>query len=374
MRLALSALCENPLRKTGLTSMFRELVTHGRREFPEVEWDVFLPRNYDWRPVEGVQSHSVNIDSGSLGARLAADHLHVPLAARKRSCGALITVGFLPRLCALPGAVHVLTLHHLDKTNKTGWLRAEYRRREVERVLAKAGLVITNSNVAAAELIALQPSVVDRLLVSHEGVDHEVFHEVAGPGEVERLEAGLSLSPGYVLWVSNFYPYKQLDLLLKAYAGLTSAERKAHPLVLVGGDRDGSHERAKELAGSLGISDALRFPGWVPEAWIAPLYRHAALHVLASRSETFGRSVLEAMACGTLCVVNDIPIMREVTEGSAILTHFSDIEESTAALRRGLTDTASILELRRKGFERARQFSMRKLAHERVSAIIERLS
>ena len=265
-------------------------------------------------------------------------------------------------------------MHHLDKNNQTGWLRSEYRRREVDRVLAKAKLVITNSKVAAEELISLQPSVEDRLLVSHEGIDHGVFHPTAAPDEIEKLQTALSLTPNYILSVSNFYPYKQLYLLLEAYAGLTKVEREAHPLVLVGGDWQGSHAGIEELASSLGISDNLQIRGWVSDRWIAPLYRHAALHVLASRSETFGRSVLEAMACGTPCVVNDIPIMREVTAGSAILADFSDRESSTEALRRGLSDAATIAELRRKGFERAQDFSMRKLARERVAAVLERLS
>ena len=373
MRLALSALCENPLRKTGLTSMFRELLVHARLEFPQVEWDLFVPRGHEWVPVDGVCREMMNVDSSNLAARLTADHFRVPLAAWRRNCRALITVGFLPRICPLPGAVHVLTLHHLDRTNKTGWLRSQYRRREVERVLARAGLVITNSRVAAEELMALDSSVEDRLLVSHEGISHEVFRPAAEPNEVEKLRAALSLSPGYILWVSNFYPYKQLDLLLKAYAGLTGAEREAHPLVLVGGDWQASRVEAEELAASLGIAGNLRFAGWVSDELIAPLYRNAAVHVLASRSETFGRSVLEAMACGVPCVVNDIPIMREVTAGAALLTDFSDREASTAALRLALTETGTIAELRRKGIERACEFSMRKLARERVSAIIERL-
>ena len=354
--------------------MFRELLVHARQQFPAVEWDLFAPLGHQWAPLEGVARHLINVDSGNLAARLAADHFHVPMAAWRKDCRALITVGFLPRLCPLPGAVHVLTLHHLNHDNQTGWLRSNYRRREVTRVLAKAKLVITNSRVAASELIALDPSVEDRLLISYEGVDHAVFNPVAGTDEVERLNTALSLSPNYLLWVSNFYPYKQLDLLLRAYAGLTEAEREAHPLVLVGGDWQGARAGAEELAASLGISRNLRFPGWVPEELIAPLYRHAAAHVLASRSETFGRSVLEAMACGVPCVVNDIPIMREVTAGNAIFTDFSDLEASTAALRRALTETATIAELRLAGIERARHFSMRKLARERVAAVLERLS
>jgi glycosyltransferase involved in cell wall biosynthesis len=374
MRLALSALCENPKRKTGLTSMFRELVVHGRREFPEVEWNLFLPRDYEWEGMEGVHADWIDVDSGDLAKRLTADHFYVPVAARRRNCNALITAGFLPRLCPLAGIVHINTLHHEDKANQTGWLRAGYRRRETTRALLKADLVITNSMVAAQGLMDLEPAVKDRLLISHEGVQHEIFHPEAETNEVERLGQALSLEPGYVLWVSNLYPYKQIDLLLHAYSGLTEAERNAHPLVIVGRDWQGSLALAKQMAEDLGISRNLRFLGWVADEWIAPLHRQSAIHVLASREETFGRSVLEAMACGIPCVVNDIPIMREVTAGASILTDFTNREASNAALRRGLTDTTAIEDLRRRGIARAKDFSMRKLARERVTAILERLS
>ena len=79
------------------------------------------------------------------------------------------------------------------------------------------------------------------------------------------------------------------------------------------------------------------------------------------------------MACGVPCVVNDIPIMREVTGGCAILTDFSNRDAATAGLRRGLTEGATIGELRRQGINREREFSMRKLATERVAAVLERV-
>lgn len=209
--------------------------------------------------------------------------------------------------------------------------------------------------------------------MSYEGVQHETFHPFAGPDETERLKSALDLSPGYILWVSNLYPYKQLDLLLRAYAGLTDGERKRHPLVIVGRDWQGSQSAAIKLAEALGVRADLRFLGWVADEWVAPLHRQSAVHVLASREETFGRSVLEAMACGVPCVVNDIPIMREVTAGHAILTDFRDAGASAAALRRALTENETIAELRRGGIERAARFSMKKLARERVAAVVERL-
>lgn len=349
--------------------MFHELVTHARRDFPDVEWDVFLPRGYEWVPTEGVSPIPVDVDSGHLPSRLAADHFSVPWKAHRRGAKALVTVGFLPTLQVVPSAVHILSLHHLDRDNGTGGLRARYRRHATNSALEKADLVITNSRTAAQELIALHPSVAPRLLVSHEGLQHEEFHPRAARDEEERLARELKLAPGYVLWVSNFYPYKQLDLALAAYAGLSANERAAHPLVLAGGKwQDG----VEAMVERLGIARDVHFLGWTPGELIAPLYRHAALHLMSSRAETFGRSVLESMACGTPCLVNDIPIMREVTDGAAFFVNFGDTGAATETLRVALTDGTVREEIRRHGLIRAQDFSMKKLAFERMTAILDR--
>src|SRR5438552_3662717 len=156
--------------------MFRELVVHSRQEFKNVEWAVFLPRDCEWQPLDGVQQIRVNVRSASLPARLAADHFYVPRAAEKRGCRALVTAGFLPAWRHIPTVVHIVTLHHLDPENRTGWLRSRYRGWEVSKALDRAELVIANSQVAANTLIEIDSKVRARLLVSSEGVQHEVFH------------------------------------------------------------------------------------------------------------------------------------------------------------------------------------------------------
>ena len=105
------------------------------------------------------------------------------------------------------------------------------------------------------------------------------------------------------------------------------------------------------------------------DADLGPLYRHARAFVLASREETFGRCVVEAMACGTPCVVNDIPIMHEVTGEHALVVDFRDAPASAAALGALLSDDALHARLRAEGIPWTAQFSFDRLARERVGAI-----
>jgi glycosyltransferase involved in cell wall biosynthesis len=371
-RLALSTLCESPGRRTGLTTLFQELVWKARQQFPSVEWDVFAPQGGGFVAGEGVAMHELSAASQHQVARVAMDHLWVPFAAKQRGCSALITVGFTP-FGPLPNAVHILTMHHLDAQNGVTGLRAAYRRQATDNALRKARLVITNSQTAADELRRYYPAVEKRLLVSYEGVQHETFHRESAPGEAESLYAALGLLPGYILWVSNFYPYKQLDLMIKAYARLDADVRQRHPLVLVGGDWAGTKAAALELAETLGVTGQIKMLGWVDDRWIAPLYRHAALHCLASRAETFGRSVLEAMASGTPCVVNDLPIMREVTAGAAVVVDYRDSAATASAIEHTLTDQTARQVLIERGLLRAQEFSMHRLVRERMEAILTRV-
>jgi glycosyltransferase involved in cell wall biosynthesis len=118
----------------------------------------------------------------------------------------------------------------------------------------------------------------------------------------------------------------------------------------------------------------VKFLGWVDDPWLPLLYRHAAAFTLPSREETFGRCVIEAMACGTPCLVNDIPIMREVTGGHALIIDYRDAALVAKSLRTLLTDTALTTRLRAAGLDQARQFTFEKLATERITAIRQLVS
>lgn len=373
--LALTTLCENPQRRTGLTTFFHELVNSALKLYPHIDWLIFTGPTEDW-PQKDERLHIIRSfpANDQLLPRLWADHFKVPVIAKQMGADALLTVGFVPIKKTLPTIMTLNSLQHTDPSNRIGRARQLYRRFMTQSGMARADLLITNSASAASQIKAVFPKYHGAMIVSHEGLQANQFFPETNPGESAELTTQFGIKPGFFLWVSNFYFYKQAELLLEGYSRLEEELRSMHPLVMVGGGWDGGDLSALTRARALGIESNVHFLGWVEERWLAPLYRNAIGFCLASREETFGRIVVEAMACGTPCVLNDIPIMHEVTAGSALIIDFRNSNEVATGLSQIALDRHLHEQLRVKGLHRASEFSFDKMTRERMDAILELLN
>ncbi len=360
--LALTCLCENPSRRTGLSTLYPNFVDASCRLYPDLQWRVFTGGSEAWDAHGGRVQVCRRFPSNERPwARLWADHFRVAAEAKALGAQALITTGFSPlRDAGLPIVMQVFSLHHLAGGKG---LRGFYRDWATRRGFARARLTIANSQYLASQL-PVQPR---RLLVSHEGLDTQRFVNTG-------VRGWDGVEPGYVLWMSNFYRYKRAELALAAYARLPSELRARHPFVLVGGDWEGGLARAEAAARELGIAHQVRFLGWVPDEALPSLYRGAAALVLSTQEESFGRSVLEAMACGTPVVVQALPVMEELCAGAAMCVNFTDTEEAASQLAWVLSDGALRRDLVARGLVRAGAFSFERLATERIPAILEAIA
>ena len=101
----------------------------------------------------------------------------------------------------------------------------------------------------------------------------------------------------------------------------------------------------------------VRFLGYVSDQTLGILYRLASAFVFPSLYEGFGLPPLEAMASGTPVVTSNVSSLPEVAGDAAVLVDPYDVDSIVDGIRRVLTDPALAADLRRKGIERAREFS-----------------
>jgi phosphatidylinositol alpha-1,6-mannosyltransferase len=134
------------------------------------------------------------------------------------------------------------------------------------------------------------------------GTDPSHFRPGVDPRAV-RERFGLNGGP-WLLTVARLEWHKGIDTVIKALPAVRAAYPGARYAVAGVGDRRPHFER---LVAELGLGDAVRFLGAVPDEDLPALYGAADLYVGASRlhdlmAEGFGISLVEASACGLAVV------------------------------------------------------------------------
>jgi glycosyltransferase involved in cell wall biosynthesis len=183
---------------------------------------------------------------------------------------------------------------------------------------------------AAKQLPSMIGRPVDDVL---KGVDVDTF---TPDGPNVRAEYGLSAKK-VILCVTRLVPIKNLPMMLDAVARLR-ATRSDVVLAVVG---EGPQQPVLEArVRELGIGDAVKFIGYVPQDNTAAWYRSADVFALSSDFDNSPNVVLEAMACGLPIVSTDVGGLREYVTAPAngLLTPKGDAHAFAAALQEFLED------------------------------------
>jgi alpha-1,3-rhamnosyl/mannosyltransferase len=208
----------------------------------------------------------------------------------------------------------VVTIHDLvNLKGRTEYLRSGMRFRLRYLAVQRAERVIVPSEVVAADAQ-------ERLDIERERI--EVIPEAAaavmyprGELEVAAVRSRYGLPDRYLLWVgSMLHPERR-----KRIVELAQAPRSM-PLVLAGPTRQWALE----------LPD-VTLTGQVSDDELAAIYSGAHALVFPSDEEGFGLPPVEALACGTPVAASDVPALREVLHGHAMLRSVEDVDGLIAA-------------------------------------------
>jgi glycosyltransferase involved in cell wall biosynthesis len=205
---------------------------------------------------------------------------------------------------------------------------------------------------------------VDRVQVIPEGVDAR-FRPPVNDAWLQAVLARYIIKRPYVLYVGGINARKNIARLFTAYAYL----RERHPDValVLGGKRQWQTDEIDATFRRLNLTDHVHFTGYVDDADLPALYTAAELFVFPSLYEGFGLPPLEAMACGTPVVTSNVSSLPEVVGDAALTVDPYDVGGLALAIERVLTDEKLQMELRRRGIERAAQFTWERAARETLA-------
>jgi glycosyltransferase involved in cell wall biosynthesis len=112
-------------------------------------------------------------------------------------------------------------------------------------------------------------------------------------------------------FAGRLYPGKGLDRLIRAVSLLRGLEPDRRVVVRVAGDGE-MRAAWQALASELGVGDAIEFLGWCDDIAAHWARCHVAVAPNDGFVESFGMSVLEAMAAGRATVVTDRGALPEL--------------------------------------------------------------
>jgi glycosyltransferase involved in cell wall biosynthesis len=173
---------------------------------------------------------------------------------------------------------------------------------------------------------------------------------VIPPGR-DRVATRPSSGGGRVLCVANWTPAKGIDTLVAAAARVPEVS-----LDLVGDAPDRAYAaRVRRAIAARGLASRVRVHGSLGRPELARRYAAASVFALPSIREGYPLAFVEALAHGLPVVGCDIPGVREVTGGAAILVPPGRVAPLAAALKRLVTDARARRVLARRSLLRAGQ-------------------
>lgn len=131
-----------------------------------------------------------------------------------------------------------------------------------------------------------------------------------------RARTKMAGSP-VVLWVGRLIPLKDPLTILEGFTRVLQHAPQAR-LYMAYGTADMLPAVRARIAASQALSEAVTLLGRIEHSQLEDIYNSSDYFVLGSHHEGCGFSLAEAMACGVVPVVTDIPSFRVMTDGGRL--------------------------------------------------------
>ena len=261
--------------------------------------------------------------------------------------------------------IHDLTLLHFPTVRNSTLHPVFYRlkflayRLAIWSAIVRARRIIAISQFTKEDIMKeYGAGIGKKITVIYEACEDYCMFGIEEDGEF--LEKYGIMKP-YLIYVGNAYPHKNLERMVLAFDKFQKSGNDFQ-LVLVGKE-DYFYKRLHRFIAEKKIGNIILLPD-ISDHYLDILLHLAQAFVFPSLYEGFGLPPLEAMAKGVPVISSDHPCMREVLGESVYFFDGRDVASIAGAMEKVINDEDLRRDLIRKGYDRVRRYSWKKMARE----------
>lgn len=325
----------------------------------------------EYKTVAGCEVVDVPIGLGEFKSirRAVWENIIMPAMLREKKIDVYLTFSsYLPRIFprALPSVVGVSNLAPFSANAREAEssfvirLKMTLLKRNIIASARRADKMIALSETCKDVLIGhgIEPA---KISVIPNGIEECWFQTAGDSGVLHEYE----IARPYLLYVSNFYHYKNHHRLLNAFARLPLSIRAAYQLVLIGKPINKSYyDEVLALRSHLGLErDVIVIAGEYGER-LRQIYQQTALFIFPTLIENCPNIMLEAMAVGAPVVASGLAPMPEF--GGEAAEYFDPLDVSDMALKIStlLDNQIRLAEMKVNAVRQAKLFSWDTFVHD----------
>ena len=256
-------------------------------------------------------------------------------------------------------AKKVVTIHDLTSLTHPDYhptWRAKLYPRYIDYSVNNSDAIFTVSESTKADILKFFKINPDKITVSYNGVDSQIFYPLNDENAVEAARKKLGITKKYIYYLGTIEPRKNVDKLVDAF--LNAQKMASEPLQLVlsgmiGWKVDGLMKKITSYAASKDII----YTGYIDIKDAVALYNGADAFVYPSQYEGFGIPVAEAMACGCPVITSNVSSLPEVAGNAGILVNPNDIDELTDSIFKVVEDVDLRKQMKIDSIKQSRKFT-----------------
>ncbi|MCG8485457.1 MAG: glycosyltransferase family 4 protein [Clostridia bacterium] len=231
------------------------------------------------------------------------------------------SVCLMARLIAKTLRIPVIHTYHTMYEDYTHYVAKHYINKKIATKLSKVGSRLYLNECASV----IAPSEKTKNALRRYGVTNKIYTIPTGIKldnfkkglftenqiETKRLQMGIQENEKVILSLGRIAEEKSIDVIIKAMKNI-----KDEPLrLIIVGDGPAKNDLEK-LTFRLGLNHKILFTGKVPWEETGLYYQMSSLFISASKTETQGLTILEAMAAGVPTIVRQDDNIKELIKNN----------------------------------------------------------